>query len=88
MTASPPPREGRGKDLMLSPAGVRSEHLASYPLALNHVELYVFIGDESVNFCSFLGAVDRTSVEQSDGNVVGKSGLGLQRDRDQVVEQT
>ena len=31
-------------------------------------------------------AVDRTSVEQSDGNVVGKSGLGLQRDRDQVVQ--
>ena len=49
-------------------------------------ELYVFVGDEGVNFCSFLGAVDRTSVEQSDGNVVGKSGLGLQRDRDQVVE--
>ena len=49
-------------------------------------QLYVVVGDEGVNFCSFLGAVDRTSVEQSDGNVVGKSGLGLQRDHDRVVE--
>ena len=40
-------------------------------------DLYVFVGDEGVNFCSFLGTVDRTSVEQSDGNVVGKNGLGL-----------
>ena len=40
-------------------------------------ELYVVVGDEGVNFCSFLGTVDRTSVEQSDGNIFGKSGLGL-----------
>ena len=40
-------------------------------------ELYVVVGDERVNFCSFLGTFDRTSVEQSDGNIVGKSGLGL-----------
>ena len=30
---------GRGKDLMLWPAGVRSEHLASSPLALNRVSV-------------------------------------------------
>ena len=40
-------------------------------------ELYVFVGDEGVHFCSFLGTVDRTSVEQSDGSVVGKSRLDL-----------
>ena len=40
-------------------------------------ELYGVIGDERVNVFSFLGTVDRTSVEQSDGNIVGKSGLGF-----------
>ena len=40
-------------------------------------QLYVVVGDEGVNFRSFLGTIDRTSVEQSDGNIVGKSGLGL-----------
>ena len=40
-------------------------------------ELCVVVGDEGVNFCSFLGTIDRTRVEQSDGNIVGKSGLGL-----------
>lgn len=40
-------------------------------------QLYVAVGDEGTNFCSFLGTVDRASVEQSYGNVVGKGRLGL-----------
>ena len=34
----------------------------------------------------FSGLLTRTGVEQSEGNIVGKSGLGLKRDRDKVVE--
>ena len=82
MTASPPPREGRGKklDTVAGRGQVRASGVVpSRPqpgLGEKH-ELCVFVGDEGVTFCSFLGTVDKTSVEQRDRNVVGKSGLGL-----------
>ena len=91
MTASPPPlgRSWKRPDAEAGRGQVKASGVVPsrpHPGLGEKHELYVFVGDEGVNFCSFLGTVDRTSVEQRDGNVVGKSGLGLQRDRDQVFE--
>ena len=74
MTASPPPlgRSWKRPDAVAGRGQVKASGVVPsrpHPGLGEKHELYVFVGDEGVNFCSFLGTVNRTSVEQSDRNI-------------------